>query len=1039
MFEKKYVFHFAKSTLSICLLAFLPKLNGQIITQPKNLSVCYKVTGLTFVKTISSKDKFQWEYKDVTWKKLSNDSNWSGTNNDTLIFLNQKGILINYSIRCIVDSAGANIKSFISNEILIKSFGQLVSPGIQKQQNICYNGVPDTLKINKNASGGDSIIKYQWQVKTYKSANYSNIGKVNDNSISLGNLKNSKTIRLFFETKSCGFGYSDTLNVLVYDSIVKPKIGAHQVICHNATPSQLLTQQTAKGGGDTFLYSWFYKTIDQLNYTKIDSSGKLKLQLGQQTKTSYVKLRAISQKGCGTFYSDSIGIIVLKSLGKPKISSSQRICFGSIPKLIKIDSLAKGGNDTFNYLWQNRNINGSWQDIAGASQITFQPPTLSLSKYYRVKATSTRNCGSVFSDSVFISALSKISKPKISKNQTICYNTQPQTLDMDSSAFGGNDTFTYNWQILGSGATWQNIAGANLKSFTPGSLIANTSYRILATSTAGCGVFPSDSIKIIVYPKIVRPRINSNQTICFGFTPNKLQLNNPASGGSGQFNYQWQSSPNKTTWTNIGAANGLETTPGSLTVTSYYRVKINDLSCGQFFSDTATITVLPKLTKGILEASAPVCFGGALAKPINFIATGKPRGGNDSFNNNVERSYNVANWASIGVLNPSGYLENNLKKSSYYRVTSVSKLGCGSIVTDSIYVTVYDSFTAPIIGNQQVVCEGEKLKDTLKILLPHSRAGSSFSYNWQKLNTGNIWTDIPGFTKTSFNSKMFNTTDFRLKVRSLNNCGEVFSNSIKIEVNKGPDTLPISGNTVICKQSTDQLFQTKMLSGVSYNWSIKNATITRGQSTHQILLDWNNTGIKEDTVFLTRTNLNTGCANILSKGIEFTNQTAPKKSAVMNINGTTILVSSDSTKGLSYTWGYINKLTRNEVNERTTAVRYYSYNNSIDTSKNIYFVKTSSGNCFTVNYYKADVWTVNANKIAKDHFKIYPNPSYNGVFNLSIPLGLNVKPVIYDMNGRVLQNVINDNRVLLEDYPPSTYILKDDSGMLKSVYLIKIK
>lgn len=834
----------------MCLLAFLPKLNGQIITQPKNLSVCYKVTGLTFVKTISSKDKFQWEYKDVTWKKLSNDSNWSGTNNDTLIFLNQKGILINYSIRCIVDSAGANIKSFISNEILIKSFGQLVSPGIQKQQNICYNGVPDTLKINKNASGGDSIIKYQWQVKTYKSANYSNIGKVNDNSISLGNLKNSKTIRLFFETKSCGFGYSDTLNVLVYDSIVKPKI---------------------------------------------------------------------------------------------------------------------------------------------------------------------------------------------SKNQTICYNTQPQTLDMDSSAFGGNDTFTYNWQILGSGATWQNIAGANLKSFTPGSLIANTSYRILATSTAGCGVFPSDSIKIIVYPKIVRPRINSNQTICFGFTPNKLQLNNPASGGSGQFNYQWQSSPNKTTWTNIGAANGLETTPGSLTVTSYYRVKINDLSCGQFFSDTATITVLPKLTKGILEASAPVCFGGALAKPINFIATGKPRGGNDSFNNNVERSYNVANWASIGVLNPSGYLENNLKKSSYYRVTSVSKLGCGSIVTDSIYVTVYDSFTAPIIGNQQVVCEGEKLKDTLKILLPHSRAGSSFSYNWQKLNTGNIWTDIPGFTKTSFNSKMFNTTDFRLKVRSLNNCGEVFSNSIKIEVNKGPDTLPISGNTVICKQSTDQLFQTKMLSGVSYNWSIKNATITRGQSTHQILLDWNNTGIKEDTVFLTRTNLNTGCANILSKGIEFTNQTAPKKSAVMNINGTTILVSSDSTKGLSYTWGYINKLTRNEVNERTTAVRYYSYNNSIDTSKNIYFVKTSSGNCFTVNYYKADVWTVNANKIAKDHFKIYPNPSYNGVFNLSIPLGLNVKPVIYDMNGRVLQNVINDNRVLLEDYPPSTYILKDDSGMLKSVYLIKIK
>ncbi len=1039
MAQTKIAFRIIKSVFLICLFAFLIDLNGQIITQPKNVIVCYKISGTTFIKTTSSKDKFQWEYKDITWKKLINDSNWSGTNDDTLVFLNQKGIALNYNVRCVVDSAGASVRTYISNEVLIRSFEQLKVPSIQKQQNICFNAKSDTLKINKYASGGDSIAKYQWQIKNLKTVNYSNIGKINDNFIFLGNLNISKTVRLYFETKSCGFGYSDTLNILVYDSMVKPKIGTHQTLCYNSTPSQLITLQTAKGGGDTFLYSWFYRLSNQTTFLKIDSSGKLQLQLGQQTKTCYVKLRAISQKSCGTLFSDSISIIVFNKLVKPKISLSQRICYNSTPKAIKIDSLASGGNDTFIYLWQNRSIGGSWQDISGASQYTFQPSALTASQYYRVKAVSTANCGTLFSDSIFIRVLNKIIKPKVSKNQTICYNTQPLSLNVDSTASGGNDTFTYNWQILSGSGIWQNISGANLKTYLPPSLMSNEAYRVIATSSAGCGNFPSDSVYINVFPKITRPKINSNQTICYGFAPNKLPLKNPASGGSGQFNYQWQSSTNKINWSNISNANGLELTPGNLIATIYYRILVDDINCGQFFSDTSTITVLPKLTKGILENLTPVCYGNSLNKPLKFTLTGKPKGGNDSFYNNIEKSNNGINWTNIGSLNGSGYLENYLKKSTFYRISSVSKIGCGSIISDSVFLTVYDSFTSPVIGNQQVVCEGDKLKDTLRIILPHSKAGTNFSYSWQKLNFGNIWTDIPGYSTTSFNMRLFNTSNFRLKVKSLNNCGEVFSNPINIEVNKGPDTFPITGNTFACKQSTDQLYQSKFLTGVSYSWNINNATVKKGQNTNQILLDWKNTVLQKDTILLTRINLNTGCANVIYLAMQFSNQNAPLKSEIKNIKGTRIMVCSDSSEQLNYLWGYINKTTRNEFIEKTSNLRYYEYINAIDTSQNIYFVKTSIGKCYTTNYYNGEAWSVNTDNFPDFNFKIYPNPSDNGFFRFYYPPELKITLSVLDMNGKILSNVITGNQISLKDYPPSTYVLKDWSGKLKDIYLIKLK
>ncbi|MEJ7658582.1 MAG: hypothetical protein WKG07_02580 [Hymenobacter sp.] len=48
-----------------------------------------------------------------------------------------------------------------------------------------------------------------------------------------------------------------------------------------------------------------------------------------------------------------------------------------------------------------------------------------------------------------------------------------------------------------------------------------------------------------------------------------------ASGGTGPVTYQWDSSPDNTTWTPIGGATGATYAPGALTATTYFRRRVN--------------------------------------------------------------------------------------------------------------------------------------------------------------------------------------------------------------------------------------------------------------------------------------------------------------------------------------------------------------------------------------------------------------------------------------------------------------------------------
>jgi RHS repeat-associated protein len=81
---------------------------------------------------------------------------------------------------------------------------------------------------------------------------------------------------------------------------------------------------------------------------------------------------------------------------------------------------------------------------------------------------------------------------------------------------------------------------------------------------------------INVNPQVITGTITpSGLTISSGTSPGLMTATAAAGGAcSGSFNYQWQNSPDNSTWSAISGATNLSYNPGNLTATTYYRVLV---------------------------------------------------------------------------------------------------------------------------------------------------------------------------------------------------------------------------------------------------------------------------------------------------------------------------------------------------------------------------------------------------------------------------------------------------------------------------------
>ncbi len=245
------------------------------------------------------------------------------------------------------------------------------------------------------------------------------------------------------------------------------------------------------------------------------------------------------------------------------VTPSQTICLGqNLPTTPSLS--AHLGNVV---RWEYATPGGPWVNWGGAGSVT-APSNCCFGTVgvWRIRAVvKNGDCPEQVSSEIQITV---VAPPVIT--------TQPANLTICTGGTGSftvaatGTSLTYQWQWSSDGTTgWTNAGEAGNTTATL-SGVTNTSvfFRVLITSTV-CTVI-SNNVQLTI---VADPSVSvglQNTPICVG---GNVTLNATRIGGIGSCTFQWQSSPNGTTWTDIGGAT-LATYTTTPSATTRYRVRL---------------------------------------------------------------------------------------------------------------------------------------------------------------------------------------------------------------------------------------------------------------------------------------------------------------------------------------------------------------------------------------------------------------------------------------------------------------------------------
>ncbi|MBK8564657.1 MAG: choice-of-anchor A family protein [Saprospiraceae bacterium] len=342
----------------------------------------------------------------------------------------------------------------------------------------------------------------------------------------------------------------------------------------------------------------------------------------------------------------------------------------------------------------------------------------------------------------------------------------------------GGDHFQVYWKTPSS-STWTIVPGARLSPYTS---LAITSHPAAAT-------------------------------LCNGGT-NTLSVT--ASGGSGTKSYQWQSSSDNITFSNISGATSASYTTPALTTTTYYRVIVSQsgYTC-PIYSNPAKITVVADPAISTQPVGFTECVGGTQA--LNVTATG----GTPSLTYQWQSSANNVSFANISGATSASYTPASATAgTTYYRVNiSASGTGCSTVTSGVATVIIVADPTISAQPTGFTECVG----GNLALSVSASGGSPSLTYQWQSSSDNSNFSSISGATSATFTpaSSVAGTTYYRVLVSaSGNGCTTATSNAVAAVISADPAITTQPASTSVCTggSTTLSVVATGGAPSLTYQW-----------------------------------------------------------------------------------------------------------------------------------------------------------------------------------------------------------------------------
>ncbi|MDD2344918.1 MAG: T9SS type A sorting domain-containing protein, partial [Bacteroidales bacterium] len=397
---------------------------------------------------------------------------------------------------------------------------------------------------------------------------------------------------------------TNIVKINVYAPFNQGSIVGNDTICYNGTANNIVFNQAPSGGNFSYDYQWM-ESDDNINWTNIPNVSPNHTPTNL-TSSKHFRVKVVSN--CGVDYTNSQYIHVFPNISKAIIGASDSICYDTMPDMFEVTDVATGADGVFEYYWQISNNGLVWNSINGGTGETYQHATMSHSAYFRICASSTFGCGTVNSDSIYIHVFTPINSGIIGSSQNICYETVAQEINFLNSPNGGGDIYSYQWQVSSDSIVFSNINGAELNTYSPGTLNSTRYYKLVVYSEKACGSDTTNVVKKRVYDPFVVGTIGNNDTICWNDSPNTLLLITNPTGGDETYQYQWVSSANTNNWQSISGANDINLNILNLRESNYYRLVISSGSnCGIDTSNVIYIHVNPLPDTVAINGTSVLC------------------------------------------------------------------------------------------------------------------------------------------------------------------------------------------------------------------------------------------------------------------------------------------------------------------------------------------------------------------------------------------------------------------------------------------------
>jgi len=571
---------------------------------------------------------------------------------------------------------------------------------VGSNQTISYNTSPAGFTNLSLAACDAGSLTYKWQQQPNCSLGWSDIsGATATTYICSDNLTQNYCFRRVALDNS-GSANSNTIIIVVDGQGVMTggTIGDNQLLCYNTIPSQFTNIIYPTGESGTYTYQWEIQLGCSGSWSEITGSTAPEY-LNSSPLTQNTCFRRKATSNAQSAYSNSVTVTVYGVLTSGSVGSNQSICYNTTPAAFTQIASPSGGTETYAYQWQSQSgCSGVWSDISGATATTYQPGSLTQSQCYRRNVTSG-SCGTATSNTINITVYPVFSAGTVGSHQTLCNNLSPVAFTQTVAPSGGTGSYTYQWQSqTGCSGGWSDISGATASTFgVSGTLTQTTCYRRNVT-TGSCGTLATNTITVTVYSNLTSGTIAANQTICYNTAPAAFSQTAAATGGTGSYMYQWQSTTVGGCGSGWGAISGATASTyqsATLTQTTCFRRDVTSGSCGTVSSNTITVTLYANLTSGTVGTDQTICTN---ITPASFTQTAPPSGGTGSYTyqwQNTSVSGCASGWANITGATASTYQSDNISQTTCYR-RNVTSGSCGTVATNTITISVLS--TPPIPG-----------------------------------------------------------------------------------------------------------------------------------------------------------------------------------------------------------------------------------------------------------------------------------------------------------------------------------------------------